>query len=63
MTVETHLGLRSANCANMAARSAAFENVGPQTSWCVCNLARIRKLRAEAQRLPMHAASRISRWC
>eukprot|EP00966_Prymnesium_polylepis_P175823 4069674-Prymnesium_polylepis.1 len=50
----THLGLRSAHCANMAAQpcSKGCENVGPETSWCVCNLARIRKLRTSGQRLP-----------
>jgi hypothetical protein len=35
----------------MAARSAAFRKFGSETSWCVCNPARIRKLRPQAQRL------------
>eukprot|EP00966_Prymnesium_polylepis_P263007 6074876-Prymnesium_polylepis.1 len=52
LTVETYLGLQSAHCANMAARSAAVRKFGPETSWCVCNPARIRKLRTNGQRLP-----------
>eukprot|EP00966_Prymnesium_polylepis_P079149 1834428-Prymnesium_polylepis.1 len=32
--------------------TVVWQSFGPETSWCVCNLAQIRKLRTSGQRLP-----------